>query len=273
MDEKQKLKSALDQIHAEDSLKTHTKKYLFEKVYYKEKKRHSPLRKFAAAGVCSLLVFLIGGSYLFFTPTAFISVDVNPSLELGINRFDRVVSVTGYNEDGRTLADSLQVKYMDYSAALESLLSNQELKAYLTEDTEVVLTVAGDSDTQSSEILENVETFSSQHHNVSCHSSDTEEIHHAHEAGLSFGKYQAWEILHELNPDITLEEVQGMTMTEIRDLILKYSQDNFQEYNGSDTPEAIEEPEDSPNDTSQGAEADNSVSGYHHQHGHGHTGD
>ena len=100
MDEKEKLKASLDQIHAEESLKTSTKKYLFEKVYFKEKKRPSPLRKFAAAAVCSLAVFIGGGSWLFFTPTAFISVDVNPSLELGINRFDRIVSVTGYNEDG-----------------------------------------------------------------------------------------------------------------------------------------------------------------------------
>lgn len=37
MDEKEKLKASLDQIHAEESLKTSTKKYLFEKVYFKEK--------------------------------------------------------------------------------------------------------------------------------------------------------------------------------------------------------------------------------------------
>ena len=72
MDDRQKLKSAFDQIHAEESIKTQTKKYLFEKVYHKEKKHLSPLPKFAAAGACCLLLFIIGGSYLFFTPTVFI---------------------------------------------------------------------------------------------------------------------------------------------------------------------------------------------------------
>src|SRR5699024_6827501 len=148
MDEKEKLKASLDQIHAEESLKTSTKKYLFEKVYFKEKKRSSPLRKFAAAAVCSLAVFIGGGSWLFFTPTAFISVDVNPSLELGINRFDRIVSVTGYNEDGKALADSLDLKYMDYSDALESLLADQEMEVYLSDNADVVLTVAGNSDSK-----------------------------------------------------------------------------------------------------------------------------
>ena len=63
MDDRQKLKSAFDQIHAEESIKTQTKKYLFEKVYHKEKKHLSPLPKFAAAGACCLLLFIIGGSY------------------------------------------------------------------------------------------------------------------------------------------------------------------------------------------------------------------
>ena len=65
----------------------------------------------------------------------------------------------------------------------------------------------------------------SEHQNVYCHSGNSEEVHHAHDAGLSFGKYQAWQVLQDLDPDITLEEVQDMTMSEIRDLIWKYSQE------------------------------------------------
>lgn len=267
MDDKQKLKQALDQIHAEDSLKVHTKKYLFEKVYKKEKKRPIPFGRLAAAGACPLVLFLIVGFSLFFTPTAFISVDVNPSLELGINRFDRVISVTGYNEDGRALSSSLDLKYMDYSAALESLLSQQEMKAYLTEDAEMVLTVAGEDEDQSSEILENVASFSSQHKNVYCHSGNTEEIQHAHDAGLSFGKYQAWQILHQLDPDTTVDQVQGMTMAEIRDLIRKYSQEDPTTSSGAQTGEDGEETPGSHHNGFQGSNAGKDTSGARHQHG------
>ena len=128
MDEKEKLKASLDQIHAEESLKTSTKKYLLKKVYFKEKKRSSPLRKFAAAAVCSLAVFIGGGSWLFFTPTAFISVDVNPSLELGINRFDRIVSVTGYNEDGRHWPGIFILSIWIIPMLLETLMEDQNMK-------------------------------------------------------------------------------------------------------------------------------------------------
>ena len=105
-------------------------------------------------------------------------------------------------------------------------MEDQNMEVYMADNADVVLTVAGDNAAKSSEILDNVESCMSEHQNVYCHSGNSEEVHHAHDAGLSFGKYQAWQVLQDLDPDITLEEVQDMTMSEIRDLIWKYSQKN-----------------------------------------------
>ncbi|HJD40360.1 MAG TPA: hypothetical protein H9913_10075 [Candidatus Blautia stercoripullorum] len=276
MKEKEKLKAAFDQIRAEEELKERTKEYLSEKVYARKKKRTSPLRNFAAAAACALLVFLAGGSYLYFTPTAYISVDVNPSLELGINRFDRIVSVTGYNEDGKALADSLDLKYMDYSDALEALLADQDMEVYLSDNADVVLTVAGKSESQSSQILETVESCVSDHENVHCHSGDTEEIHHAHNAGLSFGKYQAYLTLKELDPSVTLEEIQDMTMSQIRELIQAYSQEDSQgSSQGNSQGNSWKNSSDSTADSSGAAQestgsGDSSGSAQHGHHGYGH---
>lgn len=276
MKEKEKLKAAFDQVRAEEKLKERTKEYLSEKVYARKKKRTSPLRNFAAAAACALLVFLAGGSYLYFTPTAYISVDVNPSLELGINRFDRIVSVTGYNEDGKALADSLDLKYMDYSDALEALLADQDMEVYLSDNADVVLTVAGKSENQSSQILETVESCASSHENVHCHSGDTEEIHHAHNAGLSFGKYQAYLTLKGLDPSVTLEEIQDMTMSQIRELIQEYSQEDSQgNPQGNSQGNSWKNSSDSTDDSSDAAQestgsGNSSQTFQHGHHGYGH---
>ena len=276
MKEKEKLKAAFDQVRAEEKLKERTKEYLSEKVYARKKKRTSPLRNFAAAAACALLVFLAGGSYLYFTPTAYISVDVNPSLELGINRFDRIVSVTGYNEDGKALADSLDLKYMDYSDALEALLADQDMEVYLSDNADVVLTVAGKSENQSSQILDNVESCASSHENVHCHSGDTEEIHHAHNAGLSFGKYQAYLTLKGLDPSVTLEEIQDMTMSQIRELIQEYSQEDSQgSSQGNSQGNSWKNSSDSTDDSSGAAQestgsGESSETFQHGHHGYGH---
>lgn len=268
MKEKEKLKAAFDQVRAEEELKERTKEYLSEKVYARKKKRTSPLRNFAVAAACALLVFLAGGSYLYFTPTAYISVDVNPSLELGINRFDRIVSVTGYNEDGKALADSLDLKYMDYSDALEALLADQDMEVYLSDNADVVLTVAGKSESQSSQILETVESCVSDHENVHCHSGDTEEIHHAHNAGLSFGKYQAYLTLKKLDPSVTLEEIQDMTMSQIRELIQAYSQEDSQGNSRKNSSDSTDDSSDAAQEST--GSGDSSEIFQHGHHGYGH---
>lgn len=215
----EKWKSAFDQIHAEKALKEHTKQYLSEKIYSRRPTPRSVLRRAAVLAAGLVLLFFIGGSWVFMTPTAYISIDINPSLELGINCFNRIVSVEGYNEDGDDLAESLDITFMNYSDALDSILSSRTMKDYLTEDAVMSLTVAGDDESQYAEIFDTVENCASGHENIRCHSGSTEEMHEAHDADVSFGKYQAYLILKDLDPSISLDDIRGMTMREIYDLI------------------------------------------------------
>ena len=163
-------------------------------------------------------------------------------------------------------------------------MKNQDMEVYLADNADIVLTVAGDNTVQSSEILENVESCMSEHQNVYCHSGNSEEIHHAHDAGLSFGKYQAWQVLQDLNPDITLEEVQDMTMSEIRDLIRKYSREKSQDgdqnpeaenIQGSQDPDTGQKSEENSSDNTEEASDEGALSETSQQehHGHQHHGD
>lgn len=230
-----KWKSAFDQIHAEDELIEHTKEYLSQRVYRRKTAQHHLFRRFsmAAAGLAAL--FFIGGSWIFLTPTAYISIDINPSLELGINRFDRIVFVESYNEDGEDLAESLDVTFMDYNDALEEILSDQSIGDYLSQDALMSLTVAGDDEAQYSEILDTVEACASGRKNIRCHSGSTDEMHEAHDAGVSFGKYRAYLILKDLDPSVSLDDVRDLTMREIYDLIDSYSGDQGSGNTASET--------------------------------------
>ena len=58
--------------------------------------------------------------------------------------------------------------------------------------------------------------FTGTEQGIAAHGEDMEA---AHDAGLSYGKYQAFLALQALDPSVTAEEVQGMTMREIRDRI------------------------------------------------------
>lgn len=219
-----KWKSAFDQIHAEDGLKERTKEYLSKKVYGRRMSFSPLFRRVVPAAAGLVILLFIGGSYIFLTPTAYISIDINPSLELGINRFDRIVFVECYNEDGENLAETLNITFMNYNDALEEILSSQTIEDYLEQDAVLSLTVAGDIETQYSEIFETVETCASDHENIHCHSGDTEEMNEAHDAGVSFGKYRAYLMLKELDSSVSLDDIRDLTMREIYNLIDAYSE-------------------------------------------------
>lgn len=213
-------------IRAEEDLKARTRVFLAERTQGYTQKAAAMRRypAYAAACVCLALV-LLGGRWLYFTPTAEISIDINPSIELSVNRFDRVISVTGFNEDGRELSHELKVKYKNYAQAVEQILHHDSVTALLSGGEIMSITVIGPDGQQSAKLLSGVEMCTAGQGNIDCYSAQPEEAAAAHEAGLSCGKYRAFLELQLLDPDITPEAVQGMTMREIRDIIGRLSSD------------------------------------------------
>lgn len=216
-------KTAFDRIHAEEQLKEHTRAYLAQQLVRQQPRRRARWRP-ALATVCLLFVLALGSYWLFLIPTAFISIDLNPSLELSINRFDRVIAVQGYNDEGQMIADSLQLQYLDYRQALQELLNSQEIGSYLDQDAVLSMTVSGQDSSQCGSILQEVEGCAAAHQNIRCHSGDIEQVNQAHAAGMSLGKYQAFLILQQLDPSITEEQVRQLSMRQIRQLIDAYSE-------------------------------------------------
>lgn len=213
-----KIKEAFEQVRADEKLKEQTRAFLAQK---RKNAAGSKRRRlcFCAAACACLLLLLIGAPLLYFTPTSVISIDINPSLELGVNRFDRIVSVNGLNADGQLLANAVNLKFKDYRNGLEQLLENQSVTALLSGDEVLAITVTGRDETQSARIFSELEVYTAGHKNTYCYHSTPEEVSGAHESGLSCGKYRAFLELLALDPDITTEAVQDMTMGQIMKLI------------------------------------------------------
>ena len=54
----------------------------------------------AAAASAAVVLACSVGAYAYTVPCSYVSLDVNPSLEFSLNRFDRVLSVSGVSKDG-----------------------------------------------------------------------------------------------------------------------------------------------------------------------------
>lgn len=227
-------------IRAEEDLKERTRAFLARETR-DYAKAPAARRGYPVYAACACLLFLLlGSSWLYFTPTAEISIDINPSIELSVNRFDRVIAITAFNEDGQELSWELDVKHMDYAQAVEQVLTHDSVMALLSNGEVMAITVVGQDWQQSAKLLSGVESCAAGRSNIDCYSAQPEEAAAAHEAGLSCGKYRAFLELQRLDPDITPEAVQGMTMREIRDLIDRLSAGSDDDVpssgSGDDTP-------------------------------------
>ena len=122
-------------------------------------------------------------------------------------------------QDGQELSDSLDVKYKNYTDAIEQILRDDTITALLSGNEIMTITVIGPDGQRSEEIFSEVEACAARRSNTYCYFATSEETAPAHETGLSCGKYRAYLELQHLDPDITPGTVQGMTMREIRELI------------------------------------------------------
>ncbi|MEL3974143.1 anti-sigma factor domain-containing protein [Rossellomorea oryzaecorticis] len=99
----------------------------------------------AAASILTaavLILTLFSGSFLQSNKAyAYVSVDINPSLELSLNKEQQVIDITPYNEDGEVLIEKLEDwKKEDVSEVAEEILRVSEKLGYLKKDQNVWIT-------------------------------------------------------------------------------------------------------------------------------------
>lgn len=230
-----KIQKAFGQICADDALKDTTKKAVLEKAYGKQVRKPFTTKRIYSYGLLAsfaLCCIIFMGKYLYFTPTAVISIDVNPSIELDVNRFDQIIGVEGYNEDGQELAASLDVLYKDYESALSEVLEAQWMQDYLQEDEMLSIAVVQTEEKQGAEILDYMKNCTGKQKNTYCYCLDSEDVSEAHALGLSYGRYRWYKEISLYDSQITPEELNQMSMREIRELFLSVKDGNMQNENG-----------------------------------------
>ena len=124
-----------------------------------KKKRRSPLKVALSAAAALLLIVGAAGAYANLSADRYIvAVDVNPSVELRVNGFDRISGVTLKNDDAKALIDEASLKGKSVSDAVDTLTEKLCGDGYLTEDCNgVLVSVQGGDDALCSKIVGSVE--------------------------------------------------------------------------------------------------------------------
>lgn len=201
-------------IRATEDLKKYTLQYLNEQQKKKRSVRPHHTLRYALAAVCLFLLLGTGGYSIYREPISYISIDVNPSIELGINRFGKVVSADAYNEDGQNVLQHVSLKNISYIQAIDKLLADESDLQFLKDDSLLVFTVISD---QPHSIMEEIRANEfAQTYKTLLYTSDAACMEEAHSHEMSFGIYRAYLELSQYDSSVTVEDCHGMTMGEIQ---------------------------------------------------------
>ena len=91
-------------------------------------------RKYAA--MAAVLVLLLGGVGVYSQNSAvdsIIELDVNPSIELSVNKKERVVEAKALNDDAVAILEDMDLKGADLDVAVNALIGSMLKHGYLSE--------------------------------------------------------------------------------------------------------------------------------------------
>jgi hypothetical protein len=193
----------------------------------------TPLRKTGVLAASLLLAVGVWGSQSLFAPQsayAYVTVDINPSVEFSIDQKQHVVDVKGLNDDGQQVLSNLNVKGFPLIKAVESLTAAAKTKGYFNSNTEVIITASPavsddklasdhmDLDKIENDLVAQVKTAAT----TPGSNVDVEGIRvseqvrtAAQKAGVSPGKYAVYLNAQSNGIDVSLDELKGQSITKV----------------------------------------------------------
>ena len=216
-----RIKETFDAIQTPERLKRITKANLRRRTF-DYGRNVLQLRRYRTrlAGCIASLALVLASAGVWFFPSASISMDINPSIEIRVNALDRVISVEGKNADGVELVKKLDVDGMPYDDAMQRILLSDALSVFVENGSNITITVAGgSSDTHAEEMLSKVLCRAyniAEKENILYCQVDWDTAKAARAAGLSIPRYLVWQQLLESNPNIAPEEVWQIPEETIR---------------------------------------------------------
>ncbi len=275
-----RFKSGLDRVDAEQALLDRTEAYLHKALSPAGRKpsaAHSILSRSSLRGlaaVACMALFLIAGSagaYNYYqTPVAYLSVDINPSVELALNPFNKVVGIEAYNADGQAILAGLQLEGLNVEEAIKLIIAAAANQGYIASDGSSIIsfTLESDEERLSSELHRLANNGASEgltysgasarlvNENVPLSMHDE-----AQSIGITAGKLNLINKLQAVDPEATVEQYKDASVKEIiRDTQAARGKDQNGSSNKEDDIEKHEDGDDKKGSENNPDSDDNSIS-------------
>lgn len=126
------------------------------------KRNYRRIYRYVGAAACFAAVVTagLGTTYQTAFACSYVSVDVNPSIEFTLNRMNRVLSVSGLNEDAQAIVEELNargIRFDTLETALDKTQTVLQEQNYLTDSDAILIDISSDDPKRLSALTQKVE--------------------------------------------------------------------------------------------------------------------
>lgn len=209
---------AMSKIKAEEALKEKTWKNISHRSSLQR-----PVLKWAGlacAAVCVMIAITI------FRPLqteaySYITLDINPSLELILDQKDGVMQVKAYNKEAQETLSFVDMVGLHYQEALAELMNTEVYQQYFKQESLLQISIYSKDEKRSLEIEQNLCDYlndTKMKDRYSCHCIDETTHQEASSHHMSGGKYEMIKKIMNLDSAYSIEELEGLSMAQLRDI-------------------------------------------------------
>ena len=169
---------------------------------------------------CLVAASLTVGTLAVASETAQVEVGGTSSIELGLNRLGVVVRVDASDPDLDSQAEGLGLVGKSCTEALEIISADADLQQTMADEGMLVINVSSSSDSQQQGVLSQCETASESFScETTCMASRASLHDEASANGMGAARYSVYLQIAQIDPSVTVEQCQDMSMRQLRDLL------------------------------------------------------
>lgn len=167
---------------------------------------------------------MILGSFIYQQPVSAVSIDSTSSIEIYFNRFNRIVDVVKYDENGAVSTEEINIKSRNFEEVMDEVLKDSDAE-------ELYITVASQDEDTSTQMMEKLNHHQKMMKNMHVYHSTKEVMQEARNCGTSMGRMHAMHQLQEYDSENKPSEIENEATQELMEAHEKYHQEMMEDGN------------------------------------------
>lgn len=222
------IKEAFDRVTADNELKEKAEDYVLHYMSNHDEKqspKRKPRKKLIGLVFSLALVFIVIGSFVYQQPVSAISINSTSSIEIYFNRFNRLIDVVKYDENGEPSSEKIIIDNKKFADVMDEVLSDVESE-------EIYITVASNDEKTSEQMMTDLSHHQEMMGNMHLYQSTKEVMQEAQAYGTSMGRMHAMHQLQEYDSNNTQSDIENESTQNLMEAVEKHHQE-MMEGNGT----------------------------------------